>query len=47
MVALSPWAILVILTIGVLPIDNELSSKNFVINPPFFKMEQWNVGMME
>ena len=30
-VALSPWAILLILTNGVLPIDNALSSKYFVI----------------
>jgi hypothetical protein len=39
MVALSPWAILLILTKGVFPMDNELSSKNFAMslsspNPP-------------
>src|SRR4030043_1232099 len=42
MVALSPWAILLIFTKGVLPIDNELSSKNFAINFSF--RVYWNIG---
>jgi len=50
-VAFSPCAILLILTIGVLPIDSELSSKNGAIGFSFHGyitgiLENWNNGML-